>query len=429
MQKVVVTLVKMTIITMLSAVVGTGVLFAVYSLPTDTICNNVSNSLDNYRQEGQAYFWAPSIWHSKVDNFTDAIMLLRAAYPVDDMKRAVAFSPSWHLVDGSPIDTLTLAMESKQPEPQEVVWNYPLYWHGYLAILKPALFLAPLCDLRPFNLYLQLFLIVTISILFYRKLGLREMYAFLVVIAIINPLTTAMNFQNSDIFYIMLFSTMFILCKNDFLNRGNNYIYFFLLIGVVTAYFDFLTYPITALGISLCVCVLMNKEFFFVAKISEVLKKLSIYAFSWGFGYGGMWAEKWIVVYKVGEDQNVFNAAINQAVYRSSSTLSPEEGGAAFTILDVFAQNFECLLNGPLKLILLLIPIILLYFLFIRGEKFVPTKSMAVAFLFIMILPFLWYAVMKNHSYLHSFFTYRNLAITIFGLTCFFTESLREVDS
>lgn len=194
-------------------------------------------------------------------------------------------------------------------------------------ILKPALTFFPLSDLRILNLYLQLFLIATALILFYNKVGLLEMYAFLLAVAVINPVTTAMNFQNSDIFYIMLLSTIFILWKNEFLLRGNNYIYFFLIIGIVTAFLDFLTYPVTAFGISLCVCVLMNKKFFFSSNPVEVLKKLAAYAFAWGFGYGGMWAGKWAVVYQLGKDKNVFNAAINQATYRSSALLSPAEGG------------------------------------------------------------------------------------------------------
>lgn len=428
MHKVFVTFIKMTAITALAAVFGTALLFTVYSLPTDKICDNISSSLPTYHTEGQAYFWAEGVMHAKVDNFTDAIMLLRAAYPVEDLKRAVAFNPSWHMLNGSPIKTLTLAMESRQPEPDNVVWNYPLYWHGYLAILKPALMIMPLYDLRILNLYLQMFLIVTALILFYRRLGLLKMYAFLFVVAVINPLTTALNFQNSDIFYIMLFSTIFILWKNEFLLRGNNYIYFFLIIGIVTAYLDFLTYPVTALGISLCVCVLMNKKFFFYSKPADVFKKLATYSFAWGFGYGGMWIEKWIVIYQLGDDKNAFNGAINQAIYRSSASLSQEEGGGTFTLIDIFARNIDALLDGPLQIMLGLMIICMIYFFIMRRENFSPTRSMVLTFSFITILPFLWYAVLKNHSYLHQFFTYRNLSVTIFGLICFFIESLREAN-
>ena len=343
-------------------------------------------------------------------------------YPVEnlDLSHALALNPSWHIIDNSPIKTLTLAMENPQPESLETVWHYPLYWHGYLVILKPALIFFPLSDLRILNLYLQLFLIATALILFYKKVGLLEMYAFLLAVAVINPVTTAMNFQNSDIFYIMLLSTIFILLKNEFLLRGNNYIYFFLIIGIVTAFLDFLTYPVTAFDISLCVCMLMNKKFFFSSNPVEVLKKLAAYAFAWGFGYGGMWIGKWIVA--TTKDLNVFRSAINRIAYRSSQ----EEGGLTFTTLDVFKQNFDTLLSEPFPIILSILTIFLLYMLIVNRQKFHVTKSMALTFLFIAVLPFIWYAALKNHSYVHNFFTYRNLSIALFGLTCFFIESLRE---
>ena len=37
-------------------------------------------------------------------------------------------------------------------------------------------------------------------------------------------------------------------------------------------------------------------------------------------------------------------------------------------------------------------------------------------FLIIAIFPFIWYLVIKNHSYVHAFFTYRNLLLTIIAL-------------
>ncbi len=39
--------------------------------------------------------------------------------------------------------------------------------------------------------------------------------------------------------------------------------------------------------------------------------------------------------------------------------------------------------------------------------------------LFIAAYPFVWYAVLKNHSFIHSFFTYRELAITLYAVLAF----------
>ena len=37
-------------------------------------------------------------------------------------------------------------------------------------------------------------------------------------------------------------------------------------------------------------------------------------------------------------------------------------------------------------------------------------------FLIISIYPFIWYGIIKNHSYIHIFFTYRNISIFILNI-------------
>ena len=53
-------------------------------------------------------------------------------------------------------------------------------------------------------------------------------------------------------------------------------------------------------------------------------------------------------------------------------------------------------------------------------------KSMVLSFAVVILLPFAWYAVLKNHSYVHDYMTYRNLAVTIFATLCFFVEKSEQ---
>ena len=454
-----ITIGKMFGVLFVSTIFGALLLTFMYSLPTDKIIYNVNNSLDIYKHELNMPHWAggtPGILnyssiHTMIDNFTDSIMLLKAMYPVEDNSfaeklrdlkvtcsvedhafMAMLLNPSWNFVNESPIDTLIFATEDPLKIDSNGVLIYELYWHGYLVILKPALMFATVQDLRVLNLYIQMILIATALILIYKKLGLREMYAFLLVIATINPVTTAMNFQNSDIFYIMLLATIFILWKNEFLLRGKNYLYFFLLVGIVTTYFDFLTYPITGLGIPLCIFVMMNKEFFFNASLKEIFTKLSSYIFAWGFGYGGMWIGKWAVIYVAAKAYglknafNIFYGGMNKVIYRFSTTLMPAEGGTTFNPVEVFERNFKALMNDPFPILLGLCAIALLYMLVMHRKNFHPTRGILLTFGVIALLPLLWYAVVKNHSYVHPFLTYRNLSVSLFSLSCFFITSLKK---
>ncbi|MBQ9487148.1 MAG: hypothetical protein IJU91_05020, partial [Selenomonadaceae bacterium] len=356
-------------------------------------------------------------------NFTDSIMLMKAAYPVENLIQSAFLNPSWKFINDSPdapVDTLIDVMKNNRQADAEN-WYYPLYWHGYLVILKPALMISPVHDLRVLNFYVQFFLMLSALFLFYQRFGRNLTLAFALTLLTINPVTAAIDFQNSDVFCIILLSAIFILRKNEFLLRGENYLYFFLLLGIVTVYVDFLTYPFAAFGVSLCLCVLMNEKIFLAMPPKEILKKLSAYLFAWGFGYGGMWAGKWILA-SVLTGENVILSALGKVIYRTSTTLSAAEGGTTFTFIDVLARNFSALFRGPLPIILGLLLIYLIYIL-IRGKKKIfVTKSRLAAFAFIMLVPFLWYAVVKNHSYVHDYMTYRNLAVTIFAALSFFVE-------
>ena len=401
--------------------IGAILIIVAYALPTARIYHNVDRSSRIYELEGHAPFWAGGVIHTRIDNFTDSIMLMKAAYPVEDLIRSAFLNPSWKLIDDTPdmtVHTLIDVMKTERQADSEV-WYYPLYWHGYLVILKPALLISPVHDLRVLNFYVQFFLMLTALFLFYRRFGRNLTLAFALTLLTINPITAAINFQISDIFCIILLSTIFILKKNDFLLRNENYLYFFLILGIVTVYVDFLTYPFAAFGISLSVCVLMNKKFFFTSKPKKVLKKLSAYLFAWGFGYGGMWAGKWILA-TILTGENVLMSALNNAIYRTSTTLSAAEGNSTFTFFDVIARNFSALMRGPLPIILGVLLIYLLYLIIRRKKKFPTTTSMTLTFAFIILLPFLWYAVLKNHSYVHDYMAYRNLAVMIFGIMSFF---------
>ena len=418
------TLRNMFIIVALSILTGGVLISLAYFLPTSRIYHNVERSVKMYERERDFPYWAGGVTHTRIDNFTDCIMLMKAMYPVENLIDSAFLNPSWTLKKNSPTKTLVNVFNQNEPA-GENVWNYAQYWHGYLVILKPALMIAPIHELRVLNFYLQFFLAITALLFIYRRLGIYYFYAFMLALMVINPITTAINFQLSDVYHITILSVLFILIRNEFLLRGKNYLYFFLIIGILTAYIDFLTYPITALGLSLCMCILMNKEKFSTITPLEVFQRMSSYIFAWGFGYIGMWAGKWILASLL-TGQNVMLDAFNAGIYRTFSDLNENEGAHSFTLPEVFWRSFEGLTRGPLTIILIILVIYLLYRLIIKKEKVYASKSLKVAFVMVVLLPFLWIAVFQNHSYVHDFMAYRNLSVSVFGTICFFIESLKE---
>ncbi len=58
--------------------------------------------------------------------------------------------------------------------------------------------------------------------------------------------------------------------------------------------------------------------------------------------------------------------------------------------------------------------------IYLRKNKIQDNKKInylqTTIFILISIFPIIWYGVIKNHSYVHSFFTYRNLSIFILNI-------------
>ena len=61
-----------------------------------------------------------------------------------------------------------------------------------------------------------------------------------------------------------------------------------------------------------------------------------------------------------------------------------------------------------------------------RGCRFRFSRAVCVPLLFISLYPFVWYAVIRNHSMVHFWMTHRNLAVTFFCLTSMVGLSLQK---
>lgn len=419
---------NMLAIVLVSIIIGSSLLTAVYYLPTDRVYRNMETSVKFYETGGDSFKWAGNIIQTRLDNFTDSIILMKTIYPTDNsVFNAAIFVPSWNFViDNSPTKFLVNVLNTKLKNSPNEEHIYPRYWHGYLTVLKPALYLFKLSDIKLMNFFLQFFLIITTLFLFYKKLGICYAYVFAVVLIIINPVTTAMCFQFSTIFYLTLIAAIIMLKNKELLLRNQNYIYFFLIFGIATAYFDFLTYPITEFGILICLYTLLNKQKIFEDTLIKFFKTAGIYLFSWFFGYGAMWSGKWIIVYLF-SDYDIISDTLGSLIYRTSSFTEEIPGVYKFTFFDVFRNNFDVFMEGPLKFILIIAILIFLVMTFVKNKKFVIQKNILMIFGFIIGIPFLWYLLASNHSYVHPFLAYRNLSVAFFGICCLLIESTEKI--
>lgn len=318
----------------LSILVGLGLLLAAYTIPTDKIENNVLDSINTLKQEGvykDVFSWC----QSKLDNFTDSLMLLNAANKND--KSLIDNVLSIYRIGKSDESAYTILTNYQKYINDGDISSYGRYWHGYLVILKPLLYFFNYSQIRIINLITQTLLTITLIYMMYKKDIKEYIIPYLICLFMLNPCVSGMSLQYSSCFYVYNFSNLLLLLNKDKLYKYDYLI--FLFTGILLAYFDLLTYPLVTLCIPLLFYMSINKK--------VTLKKIIELCLWWLIGYSFMWASKWILS-DVLLHTNVIYDAISEILYRTNIT----ENEYGFNVIDCVTANYGAFLKTPVTIIL-----------------------------------------------------------------------------
>ena len=134
------------------------------------------------------------------------------------------------------------------------------------------------------------------------------------------------------------------------------------------------------------------------------------YGMLWGIGYGLTWIIKWILVDFI-YSKDIIETSIAQVFYRSTGT-------NIIKFSESIKRNFEYEAKFlPITIVATFIIIdieLAIGKLKIKTNKF-NIKSYIIEilpYLILGVMPIIWYTILKEHSYQHAFFTYRNILIT-----------------
>lgn len=402
------------------SILGVLLLAAVYLLPVSPMKENVARSSAIFDYEGVYPQMVQGYKSSQLDNCTDAIMLGIAAYseePAGGIRKAAALAMDARRVEflgDDPVRSLNdYANDVEGKEDRKQVVGYTRYWHGYLIPLKLLLLFFDYGDIRFLNLFVQFFLTGWLMVLMMENGRKSLLIPFSILICVMNPVAEAMSLQFSSVYYITLISMLLILWgKREKMIRSAAW--FFFCIGVLTSFFDLLTYPLLTLGVPLALMILL-----FEGKMGEKLLLIIKVCCTWGLGYAGMWGCKWIVA-SILLQRNVFTDAYQQILFRSSM----QSDGNALQWGEVVWRNMRVLLRWPYFFLAAAAGIILLKMVWSVGLKDRERSAFlfGIPFFVIALMPFVWFCALGNHSYQHYWFTYRELGITCFALLAYLAE-------
>lgn len=221
--------------------IGTLLMIAVYAIPAESVRENVRASVRTLADEGLRYEVIDGYHASRLDDFTDAIMLGNAVLTTDNPVESAMTARRF--AGGDPIATLTRYLDGEDV-PTE---SYARYWHGYLVVLKPLLTVMNLNSIRVLNMYVQLALVLLVAVWMARRGLSKQVAALFAAYASLCPAAVMQSLQYSTAFYAA-FGAMAVLLIAD--GRLNDSL-FFMAVGMLTSFVDFLTYPIATLGLPL----------------------------------------------------------------------------------------------------------------------------------------------------------------------------------
>ncbi len=291
--------------------------------------------------------------------------------------------------------------------------NYSRYWHGYVAILRPLLFFFDFSEIRILNCLGQLLLVIFLVSYVARKKGWVFGLLMFTSYFLLMPIAMPLSLQFTWVFYIAAISCLILLKKQEYFETNLRYLYLFLIIGMVSSYFDLLTYPLFTWGFPITWLLVMSKP---ENTGTERLKKVIISGLSWIAGYSIMWVLKWIYA-SVILGRDILSDAINEVFVLSGAGSGKEQD--LMGRIEAIYTNWKHYEYSIYYLVLFL----WLAWIIIRSiRKGWKSTGNTYAYLLIGCSSIVWYFFLSYHTMTHHFFTYRIFNVSIMALLILLAE-------
>ena len=376
--------------------VGILLLGLVYCIPVGRIEQNVRKSaLNTIKIEGLY----PELTHaatSYLDNWTDSIMLAEASHPNGNSPFIDAMQVVRYVANEYPDQSLVSWAETGEYSYES---PYPQYWHGYLVLLKPLLTFMDYAGIRVLNGSCQVLMAVLISITLWCRGKKQFIVPWLLSYAMLMPAALAKSLQFSSCYYVFSLAAVTLLCRK----KESTPFLIFLWAGIMTAYFDFLTYPISTFGIPALFYLLLQPK----RDNKSLFRELGLLFLVWAVGYGLMWGGKLLAGSLItGAD------LIHEAEGHVGHWF---DGERWFSVGYVFYFNVRDFVYTPVSFLAFGFVLYAFIKLFKERKLNAGSVSLCVPFVVISLLPFAWYLFLFNPSGIHHFFTNKACVVCAFG--------------
>ena len=391
-------------------------------IPASAIEKGVSNSADYLSQKYPFETLYGGLLNSTQDNYSDGV-LINIAYNVDSDKPLLSvLKAEYYLNDSnSQWDSIQEMLNDDSITPNE---EYARYWHGSLVYLRPLLAVTDLYGIR-----ILVGLMVTLSSIYIvLKLWKKNMkdvaVIYCIALCLIHFWMSFASLENGNCLMVMSLGTAIFLTipKKD----DSSCFCYFLSIGIITYFMDFLTVETLPLTIPMCMWLIeKGRQSGSDAKCRrEGLIFLIKSTLMFLTGYVSMFLGKLLFI-GVAMGGDTLKSSLAEGMLRSSGSATgiySIDGQLEIVVASGFKmyyaaiwRNFAMLFplteatNGSFTIAMTLTIIAacgLMVYLFHESDK----KNYIYPILWLAaLIPIGRYLLLANHACVHYFFTYRAL--------------------
>lgn len=400
----------------------TGMLVLAARIPQSAIKENVQESAV-YLCEGDLFGEVlEQVESSKIDRYADAILLgIAYQYDSNDSLVSIMRSSYYHRELYNENENLLTAVT----EDCEANQQYLRYWHGSNVIVRPLLIILNLKQIYVLNGMILALLVMCLLGILLRERAYAPAAGVLAGLILTSTWFVPLSLEYTWTYLWMLVVSMVgvrLISKERYEVVG----VLFLVSGMVTNYLDFLTTETLTLTVPLLFQVWMKHRQNGQATVKTSFQMAGKAVAAWGFGYAGMWMMKWLLA-SIVLSENVMPYVSEHIEERIGGNL-----GIGFWryLSSAISNNIKCLFPLEYGIIGAFTGIAMVLFVIYTGYVYHRNKidwKYILLYALIGLIPYIRYVVLRNHSYLHNFFTYRAQLATVLAIVLILEQLTKRI--
>lgn len=387
-------------------------------LPQNQIDINVAYSADIMYEEGVYPATLDRTFAGQLDNWTDALILMESKAMNSQDLQTVLSNPLFDYGGAHPVENLYEYVHDESPIS---AGGYVRYWMGFRAVMRLLLCFFNYYQIKRYVAFALFALYALLICLVGEKINYKAAVAFALSIILIRPYVVCNSLQFSCCFLIAFVAMLFV----PWVQKRPKYErLFFMVIGIITMYFDFYTTPIITFGLPAIFLYMLRNVNGDSMKSKEIIADAS----TWLAGYICSWIAKLLLTTLLTPYD-----AISNGINSVSRWLGTDEIGIAGLVRTIIAafKNIAMAIFGDKEglLTIAIFAVILLaatIFIILRGRLVIIGIGKHAALLLIVLFPVIWFVVASRPTAGHFWFQYRSVCVCYWGILAYLTLVIKK---